>query len=836
MGPEAAQGWDLDEVARGLVRLRVEAGSPSYAAIAASVARARADRGLPGSEQHVGRSTVHDAFRTGRRRLDPQLVGDIAGVLTGDPRAAELWAQRCRAAMGRTDLAMVATARSGLPEETTPFVGRQAQLGAILAAVSGGRRVVLLEGLPGAGKTRVAAAAARRLRADGARVLFLDMRGFHSEYPPVHPSAALAVGLRELGTPGHLVPADHDARRRAWTSALADGRHLVVVDDARDADQVRPLLPADGTTVVLVTSRRRLDDVGRDAARVPVGDLSPAESGALAAALTPDAGVDWDSDDGRALLEMSGRLPLAVSLTAARVAARPGWTLADHVAAARARRDSLRLEDDVEHALGASYDLLPDDTRRALRLLASSPVTGVDAQLAAAVLDLPEPRSAEVLDELTAHHLTRPAPDGTWSLHPLVATFAAARSLDEDRPAEREAALDRTYAFAVAICADARDHVSRAGGFPARPEPAPEAHEWLQRNVENVLTLAARAEALDRPDAVPALADGAAWWLEAVSRYDEALQLHHAALAAARQRSDTAAELRSRLGIGRVQVRLSRWEDARAELGQALEGFSATGDRTRACIALNALAVVHAQLGEIDEAGAAFQQCAELAAANGDDGTLAAALDNTAIIARRQGRLADALAAHDRAREVAERNQDHTLTARSLVNSAALLLDLGDPGGAADRARAGIALAERFEQRTVLAYGHDNLGSAVAALGDHESAREHHTTALGLARETGDRHVEAAALNGLGNDLVAAGSPDAARERYDAAVAVAREIGDDLEHGRALRGLGTVAAEQGDTDAARSCWTEALALLEKVGAPEAAATRELLDRTVSRSS
>ena len=230
----------LDRLVADLTALRAACGAPSFARLAEAVATVRAGRGLPAGQAYVGRSTVHDAFRSGRRRISADLVGDIVRALTGDADLAGAWSQRAMTAQGRAAMAQVVTATTSLPGIPDPFVGRRHAVEQALAAVTSGDGVVAIEGPAGAGKTTLAAVVGHRLLAqERTGVLVVRLRGFDPDRPPAHPVAAAAAALRALGEPtpdgAEIEPLVDPLHRR-----LADDRRLLILDDVATSTRSGP--------------------------------------------------------------------------------------------------------------------------------------------------------------------------------------------------------------------------------------------------------------------------------------------------------------------------------------------------------------------------------------------------------------------------------------------------------------------------------------------------------------------------------------------------------------------------------------------------------------------
>ncbi|WP_418059837.1 ATP-binding protein [Pimelobacter simplex] len=811
----------LDDVAAGLRALRSAAGSPSYARVAERVVAARRSRGVPEAESHVGRITVYDCFRAGRRRVDADLVAEIVLALAYDDATADHWRGRARAAQHRRDAGMVGTATATPPPPDEPSIERP-ELAAVLAAVTAGARVVVIDGLAGSGKTQLARRAAERLLALGrvSERLEVDLRGFHDTLPPVEAEAALSAAVRAADDGN--APAAVAARRQRYATLLRELPRVVVLDDAASEDQVRPLLVRSGPSVLLVTSRRALRLDG--AAAVTVGSFSAAESVRLLGAIAGTDRVAAEPVAAAALAEATGHLPLAVSLVATRVAVRSDWSLADLVAVADARRRSLRVDDAVATTLAATYGVLSPAAQRLLRLLSAPPVEHLDETAVATVADAPPDQSAAALAELWRHHLLQRAAPYRLRMHPLVRTFALDRSQDEDRPVERADAQHRLAHHLLALAWADHVHLRSGNGRPppaglALPDlDADEARRRVEREADTLVLLAGLADG-PLTDALPDLARAVASRLDQWGRYGDARVLHERAWAVARAAERPDAVLRARLDLGRTLVRLGDLDAAGEHLGAVHAGLEEAGFPTEAREALNALAIVAAQQGRPDEAAARFRRCADLAAQTGDLVGQALSLDNVAIVEHRLGHLAEALTYHQRAQEVAVRAGAAAPRAQSLVNSAVLQLTLGDPAAALGSAEEGVGLAGELGLTPVRGYGLTAWGRALTALGRAEESQEHHEAALTIARQVADPVLEASAHCGLGGTRLALGEHDAARARFETAAGLATRAGLLPERVRALRGLADTAAARGDHAAAtvhRGAAEELVA-----GAPEA---------------
>ncbi|MFG3344000.1 BTAD domain-containing putative transcriptional regulator [Streptomyces sp. NPDC048018] len=331
-----------------------------------------------------------------------------------------------------------------LPRTPRGFLGRDRELDALDAAVDSAR-VALVTGPAGVGKTALALHWAHRRAGDFPDgVLYADLRGFSAD-DGIEAADVLREFLPALGVPPRGVPESATAAAALYRSLTEDRALLVVLDNVRSADRARPLLPAGARSATVVTSRLRLGGlvVSELARPVPLGVLGLDESAALLAAAVGADRVAAEPDAARRLAALCDGLPLALRVTAAQLAARPGWRLADLAAelADEQRRLALLTVDGSESADGSGVPAalrltvqgLPEEAGRLFRQLGVVPGTDLDRLAAAALLDRTPAVAAEALDRLCdAHLLTEWAP-GRHSLHDLVRLYA--RSLDPDEDA-----------------------------------------------------------------------------------------------------------------------------------------------------------------------------------------------------------------------------------------------------------------------------------------------------------------------------------------------------------------------------------------------------------------
>ncbi|BCJ68674.1 ATP-binding protein [Polymorphospora rubra] len=419
--------------------------------------------------------------------------------------------------------AMVTAARAGraggtvaggheLPRAVGDFTGRRPELD-LLAALADERAgtaaeavpVAVVHGAPGLGKTAFAVRTAERLRdrfPDGQ--FFVELRG--TGPTPLTPAGALGRLLRALGVGGRRIAGDEAELAALYRSVLRDRQALVILDNAADEAQVRPLLPGPGHGLVIVTSRRTLAGL-EGVHRIGLAPLSPAESAALLRAVAGGAAERADPDTVDEVARLCGNLPLALRIAGNRLASRPSWTMA-HLAARLSDTDrrlaNLTAGDlAVEAAFALSYAQLSPPARQAFRRLALVPGPDFGAPVSAVLSRTDVTAAEDALDELVDLGLLQPGVGDRYQFHDLIRLFARTRLHDEEPAAERAAAQDRMVDWLLDVALVAGRWFEPAYGPPPpgwramvdldTPE---QAQAWLQAEGDNwiaALRLAAAA-------------------------------------------------------------------------------------------------------------------------------------------------------------------------------------------------------------------------------------------------------------------------------------------------------------------------------------------------------
>jgi tetratricopeptide (TPR) repeat protein len=742
-------------------------------------------------------------------------------------------------------------------------------------------------GLAGVGKTALAVHWAHQVSEDFPDgQLYVNLRGYDPGQPlPV--ADALAGFLRALGVAGQDIPPEADERAARFRGLLAGRRMLVVLDNARSHEQVRPLLPGASSCAVLVTSRDALAGlIARDgAARLDL-DLLPLTDAIGLLKTLIGRRAQADPDAAEALAGQCCRLPLALRVAAERAAARPADSLADLVAELddqRRRLDLLDAGGDPATAVRAvfswSYQHLDPGTARTFRLTGLHPGPDLDRYAAAALTSSTAAQAGRLLDRLARAHLLHPAGPGRYEMHDLLRAYARELSHAQDNDDERRAGLTRLFDHYLHAAAAAtgtlrpaephrRPNVPRSAALaPPVTDPAA-AQAWLDAHRASLVATVAHAADHGWPGHATRLAVILARHLEKGGYFPEATTMHTCAFRAARQAGDRAAEIEMLISLGIIDWRQSRYPQATRHLRQALALSRQICDSTGEVRALGNLGLIEVQQGRYPQATRHQRQALALCRQIGDKAREAHVLAHLGDLDARQGRYPQATRHLQQALAICRQTSDSTVKAYILVCLGDVDLRQGrypqatrhfqqaialfrQTGARADEACALASLGDvdlrqgrypqatrRLQQALTLfraTGGRSNEACALASLGNidlrqgrYPQATRRLQQALTLLRQAGDRTDEARVLNDLGEALLAGSQPYDARAQHASALALASQIGDHGQHARAHHGLGQACLAAGDPAQARRHWQQALTQYTRLGAPEADEVRAFL--------
>ncbi|MFJ9423198.1 AfsR/SARP family transcriptional regulator [Streptomyces sp. NPDC101249] len=664
---------------------------------------------------------------------------------------------------------------SQLPADSPLFTGRLPELAQADALLSGDEGpaapvIGVIDGMAGAGKTTLAVHWAHRVAdrfPDGS--LYVNLRGYDQDGAVMDPSAAIESCLTALGVAPSTVPEGLDAQAALYRSALAGRRVLIVLDNARDTEQVRPLLPGTPGCLVVVTSRNRLTGLvaGHGARPLTLGLPSADEAHAMLVRRVGHARVAAEPEAADDIVERCARLPLALAIVASRAARHPGFRLADIAAELRADHGSLDAfaggdaQTDARAVFSWSYRALAPLAAVLFRRLALHPGPDITSPAAAALLGVDNRRARGLLVELTGTSLIAERSPGRFVFHDLLRAYAAELADAEDTGEGRRAALRRLHDHYLHTA----HHASLAlGPFretialpPALADSAPlffrgrrQATAWLRAERHVLRTVIESAAAGGFEDHAWRTAFSLELYLDRLGYWHDLMEINRTALACAVVLGDRNGRAHAHRALGFSHTRFGQRDEARRHMERALLLFGETED------ALGA-ARTHRQL---------------------------------AFLANNEG--------------------DHTLALLHYRDAHTLYLRCGHRSG-----EAGVL---------------NEVGWTYILLGEAGRALEHCEKAVALQQEIGDPSGEAAAQDSVGHAHHHLGRHDASLGPYRRALQLYREIGDRYLEADTLRHIGDAHRAAGRPAAAREAWSAALALLEEADHPEAEALRRTLER------
>jgi tetratricopeptide (TPR) repeat protein len=617
----------------------------------------------------------------------------------------------------------------------------------------GACRTVVITGPPGIGKTALALRwghARRDDYPDGQ--LFADLRG-HAADTPAKPSEILGRFLRALGIRPQSVPAELAELTALYRSVTSDRRVFVVLDDALSAAQVRPLLTASHESVTLITSRWRLASLVAEGARnLQLDRLEPPGAFELLSNTLGAERVAAEPDATRDLASLCEYFPLALSVSAARLAVHPKWQIGEMVSALRQeqhRLSALAMDDlTVKASLDVSYRTLPGGAAHVYRLMGTSPAVTFDSRAAAATVALPTTQARQLLTTLTDANLLDDTAGGRYRFHDLIRLHALAKAQEEETETALAGAVRRMLDWYLATVAEAgaavtpyrHDQQRDITYYPAEPVQfagVDAALDWLEEELPNVVAVVNFAVGHGYPAVAWQLVD--ALWPLFLRRghYLERLELDRIGVAAARAASHAAAEAKM----------------------------------------LNRLGLALTAVGHLDEAAERFRQALAIWQSIGDDHRIASSLRRLGLAEQSRGGTDEALELYAQALSTYERLGEPRSAGIALIDIGAALIDTGRAREAIEqlcRAQEFLAqTSDQYNQARALAV----LGHAQVAVGEIDTAKSGLNRALHAMRGLRSPPGEAEVLRLLGDLALAASDPAAAENNYRAALTILSDLG-----------------------------------------------------------
>jgi tetratricopeptide (TPR) repeat protein len=723
--------------------------------------------------------------------------------------------------MSNGELIGIATVDSGvipqqLPATISNFVGRAYELDILSTQLNragedtGTVVITAVGGTAGIGKTTLVLYWARTYIdqfPDGQ--LYVDLRGFDPSGTPTPPATAIRSFLNAFHIPADKIPINPDDQAALYRT-LVEGRRLVIVlDNARDADQVWPLLPGSPTCLVLVTSRQQLGSLiaRNQAVHITLDFMTPAEARQLFTTVLGAERVQAEPDAVEELIQYCVGLPLALNIAAARIMAEPKMSLSTLVSQLREQRqrlDVLSTGDsqltDIRAVFSWSYTALPSGAARLFCLLGLHPGPDINLYAAASLAGLPEPDTRQLLTALTQAHLLQEHTAGRYQFHDLLRAYAAETAHKYLSSRDSDVALQRLVDFYLrtACVADRLLYPHRPPTtHPEPPKPGYQPHTladvteavaWF--NVELPCLLAVQRLAAKRGwhTAVWTLICALAGFQWRHGNLHDSFAVWEAGLTTAEQLGDPSACARAHRRLGLACIQAGRHDDAIGRLYQAVALAEDAGDLLGQAHAYYNLARAWGQHGDDQRALEHATQGLYLFRDLGDQAGEAVTLSQ---VGRHQ-------------------------------------VSLGELDTARASCEAALVLHRQHHNRDGEAGTLDSLGYIAYQVGQYDQALNYYQQALALYRELGNHYGEAGTLDGLGYTYHHLGQHDQAIIYFQQSITLYHELGYHYGEADTLTRLGDTHHAIGNVAAAREAWQQALTILKQLGHSDADIVRTKL--------
>jgi DNA-binding SARP family transcriptional activator len=685
-----------------------------------------------------------------------------AGTVTAGPRPSPP-----AAAAARVPQPVPAPAQ--LPADVADFTGREDQVKHLCDLLASGGvdadpgavRIALVAGSGGLGKTSLAVHAAHRVRGSfpGGQ-LYVDLLGATPQ--PLPPADVAARFLRDLGVDGRDIPADDDERAARYRTVLAGRRMLIVLDNARDAAQVRPLLPGTASCAVLVTTRSRMPDLA-STRLVDLNVLDDHEALILFTKVVGDERAAAEPEATAELLLACAGLPLAIRICAARLNTRSGWTIramASRLRDEHRRLDELRAGDmAVRASFQVSFTSLPSSVQPdgvapadAFRMLGLWHGPSISSDAAAALFGTAEYLAEDALEILVDTHLLESTASGRYKFHDLLRVYAFERAVADLPGPEREAAVARLLgwymrtadAAGAAVSPRSRYNMPLDGAGDDAPPlsfaAAQDALAWYDSERANVLAATRQAATAGRHDIAWRLPVPLFLVFDSRGAWADCIASHRVALDSARQAGNRQGEAWVLNNLG-LALGATRDSEGITCLERSLALRHEIGDRAGEAQAAGNLADTYARLGRPEEAIDLFSR------------------------------------ARDLSRDVGNRYSEGV----NLTNLGAALLELDRADEAVTPLEQARATFGEIPYPDGVGYASYHLGRCYQWLGRGQQALDCLQEALSSHRAAGNRHRQAVTLRALGAAQAENGQIAEARHSWTEAVTIFTELGDETQ-------------------------------------------------------
>ncbi|MFC8518372.1 tetratricopeptide repeat protein [Streptomyces sp. NPDC057257] len=631
-------------------------------------------------------------------------------------------------------------------------------------------------GMAGVGKTALAVHTAYRLMPSYPDAqFFIDLHGFTAGQPPIDPKEALGVLLRMLGFSADELPQELDARSYFWRSQVARMRSVLILDNALNTAQVAPLLPGTPTCRVLITSRRRM--TGLDNSRsLSLSCLSQQESVRLIERIVGENRIASDRRSAEEIVELCGRLPLALHIAGSRLREHGGWSLSffkEKLKAAHSTTAALRAEEKgLAASINLSYSGLPNNCKKMFRHLGLHDGPIFSAMSAAALVGTSLEDADNQLETLFSHSLLEESTDGRYHFHDLLREYAKEMTKRLDSRQDREHSIKRlTSAYierstAANSILDPHRPSSRSTSNPDYTNTfisdRDEAMAWFESERLNLLAVVRQAAEQHLDEDLIKLTDSVSAFLNIRGYAPNAVEIHRLARAAAHATHDSRGEMISAENLGTALWEIGDFSSARQEFDIALDLAKDLRDEPATARLLDRIGFTLERTGEYSTAVSCLSESLYMRRKVGDRYGEAKTLNSLGAVHWRLQEYAAAMECFKKALGIRRDISDRYGEVRTLSNIGFTLAQTREFHHAHDYLNEALDLATRLDDRQILSTVYNNLGYLKCLTGSHEEGVKFSEQGLSFARQAGSMYQEARALDALARNYWGEGLPEKA--------------------------------------------------------------------------
>ncbi|MBL1118224.1 tetratricopeptide repeat protein [Streptomyces sp. 110] len=707
------------------------------------------------------------------------------------------------------------------------FTGREEEL-RLLVRVKGNQEAqatVLITGKPGVGKTTLAVQSAYQQWASyGDGDLYADLRG--ADKNPASPKEIMGRFLGALGVPEEEIPGDHNLRQDTYRRVLADRPLIIILDNAVDESQVRPLIPPGGSALVFITSRSQLSGL-ESVQRMDLEVFQTPTSLDFFQKIAGKAAIDKDEKSAKEIVQACGHLPLALRIAANRIACSKGMSLANLATELRDQHELLEALEvgdlAVRAAFNLSYRRLGKGAKNAFKRLSGVPAEDFGAGICSALLDVTERQASKTLRKLSEANLIEPsAKFGRFKFHDLLKAYS--RELAEaDSPHKSAAATGRMLDWlqnssltAHFVLIGQLDKLQRECEFVAKIESIDSATDWIQDELSNAIT-AIEISATRTPEKATAFALSLTALCEFVGNlqlWDDALKSGLKAATLLRDPEQQVLLMMQKVNLGRHRRDFQESLDLSEEVyrkAKSIKKARLTGQ------AAKLLGTARMDCGKYEDAMPLIEESLEIFKELGREDEVGQALYNLGAIHRAAGNITNAIDCFKQDFRICTEVGDEFGAAETANTLALAYADVGEFDAAEKLQQLALESYEKLGNPHKISMVCNDLGVTLRRQGKYEEGLELHLRDLELSINVGNQSGEAVAQANIAETLHALGRLDEAEPRFSKAISTLEKLGDEQRLARTLVCQIPVLFDLGKVDSAEKCRQRATDILIRYG-------------------